>query len=437
MAALEERRIDRDRAGRRMNREHLASQLKIDRDEPAVRRRRRRGEERPPWLLFAALGLAAAAALAGVIWFAVARPDLPQVETAQAKAAWSGGAAGGGALLDASGYVVARREATVSAKIAGKVDKVLIEEGQHVEAGQVIATLDDSNARASLEQAEAQAASTAANVKVSEANLAEAASHYARIRRIPAGVMAEQAVEDDRSAYDAAEASLVLARRQAAAGAATVNVYRRNEDDTVVRAPFAGVVTATAAQPGEIVAPVAGGGFTRTGICTIVDMDSLEVEVDVAESFISRVVPGMPASIKLNAYPDWEIPAQVITVIPTADRSKATVTVRVGFKVRDPRIVPEMGAHVAFLSPKPTGAAAATRAVIVPADAVQSEDSGQSVVFVIEGGKAERRAVRLGDRTAEGLFVIAGLSPGETVAVEGADHLKDGQQVRVAASKTR
>ena len=193
-----------------------------------------------------------------------------------------------------------------------------------------------------------------------------------------------------------------------------------------MRAPFAGVVTATAAQPGEIVAPVAGGGFTRTGICTIVDMDSLEVDVDVAESFISRVAPGMPASVKLDAYPDLEIPAQVIIVIPTADRSKATVTVRVGLKVKDPRIVPDMGAHVAFLSPRQTPQANATRAVIVPPDAVQTEDGGQAVVFVIEGGYAERRAVRVGDRTSAGQMIVAGLQPGEPVAVDGADKLKDG-----------
>jgi RND family efflux transporter MFP subunit len=181
---------------------------------------------------------------------------------------------------------------------------------------------------------------------------------------------------------------------------------------------------------------VAGGGFTRTGICTIVDMSSLEVDVDVAESFISRVTPGMPASVKLDAYPDWEIPAAVITVIPTADRSKATVTVRVGIKSRDPRIVPEMGAHVAFLSPAPIRQASAARSVIVPPDAVQTEDSGQSVVFVISDGKAERRAVRLGDKNADGQMIVAGLAPGETVAVEGADHLKDGAAVKVAKSKT-
>jgi HlyD family secretion protein len=229
-----------------------------------------------------------------------------------------------------------------------------------------------------------------------------------------------------------AEAQLAAARLEAQRYGEVLGKHR-------IRAPFAGIVVERSAQPGEMISPLsAGGSFTRTGICTIVDMDSLEVEVDVAESFISRVAPGMPASVKLNAYPDWEIPARVITVIPTADRAKATVTVRVGFKVKDPRIVPEMGAHVAFLSPAPdkTASASPSRAVIVPADAVQTEDGGQAVVFVIAQGRAERRAVRLGDKGAQGQIVTAGLAPGEAVAVEGADKLKDGAAVRIVRNKS-
>jgi RND family efflux transporter MFP subunit len=417
-----------------MSREGLVGQLKIERDgEPP--RRRRRGEP-SRWPLIIGLAVVGVALVAALAWFLIARPDLPTVETANAKPAWSGQAQGG-ALLDASGYVVARREATVSAKVTGKVEKVLIQEGQHVTNGQVIATIDDSNAKAALDQAAAQARSADANIRVAQVTLAEETPKFARSRTLHGGGwLSDQDLETAQATYDAARENLALAQRQAAASHAAVEVYRRSEDDTVVRAPFDGVVTQLAAQPGEIVAPVAGGGFTRTGIGTIVDMDSLEVDVDVAESFISRVTAGMPASVKLNAYPDWDIPAQVITVIPTADRSKATVTVRVGFKSRDPRIVPEMGAHVAFLSPTPTGAAAATRSVIVPPDAVQTEDNGQSVVFVIADGKAERRAVRLGDKSADGQMIVAGLSPGETVAVEGADHLKDGAAVKVAKHKT-
>lgn len=414
-----------------MSRESLAGQLRIERDEPRPRRPRAGGGR---WLLWTVIGLAVALVLAVAIWFLNARPDLTPVQTAVAKSAWSAGASHGGSLLDASGFVVARREATVSAKIAGKVAEVLIQEGQHVADGQVIARLDDSNAKAALDQAVAQAGAAQAGIEVAQVNLAGAASRYDRTKSLPQGVLSAQAVRDDQTAFDAARENLALAQRQYAVSQATVGVYRRAEDDTIVRAPFAGVVTATAAQPGEIVAPVAGGGFTRTGICTIVDMDSLEVDVDVAESFISRVLPGMPASVKLDAYPDWEIPAQVITVIPTADRSKATVTVRVGFKVKDPRIVPEMGAHVAFLSQAPAGATAGDRAVVVPADAVQTEDSGQSVVFVVANGHADRRAVRLGERTSAGQLIEGGLAPGDVVAVEGADKLKDGSAVKVVKS---
>ncbi len=208
-------------------------------------------------------------------------------------------------------------------------------------------------------------------------------------------------------------------------------------NDTVVRAPFAGVVTVKNAQPGEMVSPIsAGGGFTRTGICTIVDMDSLEVEVDVAESFINRVREGMAATVKLNAYPDWTIPAQVIAVIPTADRSKATVAVRIGFKVKDPRIVPEMGARVSFLSPaeETTSATPTQRGAIVPTDAVQAGDSAdQGVVFVISGHKLERRAVKLGSTGTSGVTILGGVQPGEEVAIGDFDKFKDGMSVKVKA----
>jgi RND family efflux transporter MFP subunit len=419
-----------------MSQESLAGQLRIDRDSPPPRRRRRRGDGGGlPWM-WIVLGAIVAVALVGALgWYLYARPDLVQVEIAAAKPAWTGAAAQGGALLDASGYVVARRQATVSAKIAGKVAEVLIQEGDHVTEGEVIARLDDSNARAALVEAQAQAAAAQASIGIAQAAVADDDPKYQRSLALrQRGYLSQQDVEDAKAALDTARGNLLLAQRQYAASVAAVGVLVRAEDDTVVRAPFSGVVTATAAQPGEIVAPVAGGGFTRTGICTIVDMDSLEVDVDVAESFISRVTPGMPASVKLDAYPDWEIPAQVITVIPTADQSKATVTVRVAMKAKDPRIVPEMGAHVAFLSPAPTaaaGGAAPSRAVLVPPDAVQTEDGGQTVVFVISDGHAERRAVHLGDRSSAGQMIVGGLAPGEQVAVEGADKLKDGSGVRV------
>jgi RND family efflux transporter MFP subunit len=212
-------------------------------------------------------------------------------------------------------------------------------------------------------------------------------------------------------------------------------VAQRNLDDTVIRAPFAGIVTEKAAQPGEMVSPIsAGGGFTRTGIGTIVDMDSLEVEVDVSENFINRVRPQQPVTIKLNAYPDWDIPGSVIAMIPTADRAKATVKVRIAIKQKDARIIPEMGARVAFLSenePSTPGADKRPPAgVSVPADAIVT-DGATSIVYVVHGSTVERRAVRLGGKTNSAQIVTAGLEPGNTVALGDLSKLSDGMRVRI------
>jgi RND family efflux transporter MFP subunit len=304
-----------------------------------------------------------------------------------------------------------------------------------VDAGQVLARLDDSNARAALAQAEAQAAAAQASLRVAALAFEQAGPREARKQKLHVtGFVSDQAVEDQHDATDTARANMELARRQAETAAAARDIARRNLEDTIVRAPFAGVVTVKAAQPGEMVSPVsAGGGFTRTGIGTIVDMDSLEVEVDVAESFINRVRAGMPAVVRLNAYPEWEIPAEVIAVIPTANRAKATVSVRVGLKARDPRIVPEMGARVAFLAPPSAEAApgARKRNVVVPPEAVASEGSDRGVVFVYRDGRLERRAVRLGAVDPSGQVIQAGLVPGDKVVLGGLDTLKDGERVRI------
>ena len=414
-----------------MNKASLLGQLQIDR---SVGPGPGRGASARLWWILGGCLAALAVVAAAVVLLVVQPGRVPVALAAALPAAASGGAAQGASLLDASGYVVARRQATVSSKITGRVTQVLIEEGQHVRAGQVIARLDDSNMRAGFDQASAQVQTAQASLRLAEITAAEAGPKYRRNQDLHGrGFLSDQAVEDARMAFDTAQANVQLARRQVGGAAAGLEVARRNVADTIVTAPFDGVVTVKAAQPGEIVSPIsAGGGFTRTGICTIVDMDSLEVEVDVAESFINRVREGMPATVKLDAYPDWTIPAEVIAVIPTADRSKATVTVRVGFKLKDPRIVPEMGARVAFLAPV-TGSAgpvAVSRSVVVPSDAVQSEGD-QSVVYVVQDGKAERRAVKLGAKTDAGQVLLAGVTPGEQVAVGGQGKLRDGSAVRI------
>jgi RND family efflux transporter MFP subunit len=245
--------------------------------------------------------------------------------------------------------------------------------------------------------------------------------------------ISESDLDTARTAVDNDQAQLETARSNVDVAEQGVTVAQRNLDDTVVRAPFAGVVTDKAAQPGEVVSPVsAGGGFTRTGICTVVDMDSLEVEVDVNESFINRVHADHAATVRLNAYPDWEIPAYVIAVIPTADRSKATVKVRIGFRQRDARILPEMGARVAFLGEAPA-AGAAPRGVVVPADAVEGAGPGTDtgVVYVIHDDRVEKRTVKLGGRGADGQAVLSGISSGERLAAGDLGQLSDGARIRI------
>jgi RND family efflux transporter MFP subunit len=340
-------------------------------------------------------------------------------------------------ILDASGYVVARRQATVSSKVTGKVVAVAIEEGQRVERDEIIARLDDTNARAAVDQARAEVEQARANLVAAEVAFANAKPTFQRNeQQLARAVISAQTFDTAKASYDAARTGLEVAARAVEVAEARLALAERNLDDTVVRAPFAGIVTVKAAQEGEMVSPVsAGGGFTRTGIGTIVDMSSLEVEVDVSENFINRVVPQQPATVTLNAYPDWRIPARVIAIIPTADRAKATVKVRVGFDVGDPRILPEMGARVAFLDA--TGAmrpaapsAVAQKPVLVPNESVQA-DGETGVVFVVADGGVERRTVRLGAQSAAGQVVLAGLAAGTRLARGDLSSLTDGSRVRV------
>jgi RND family efflux transporter MFP subunit len=330
----------------------LLNQLRLERGEPVAAP----GAGRL-WLIAGAIAIAVGGGVVAALRLAEAPADDLRTSVAAAAApappaSPSAAAAPVASILDASGYVVARRQATVSAKVTGKVAAVLIEEGQRVETGEVIARLDDANARAQVAHAEAQVEQQRANRDAMRIAFDNAGPTFARNhQQFAANVISAQAFDDAKAGYDAAQASLEVATRALAVAEANLAVAHRNLDDTVVRAPFGGIVTVKAAQEGEMVSPVsAGGGFTRTGIGTIVDMDSLEVEVDVSENFISRVETGQRVAITLNAYPDRRMPGRVIAIIPTADRAKATVKVRVGFEQRDASVLPEMGARVAFLS---------------------------------------------------------------------------------------
>jgi RND family efflux transporter MFP subunit len=337
-------------------------------------------------------------------------------------------------VLDATGYVVARRMATVSAKVTGKVREVLIEEGQHVEAGQVLATLDPIDANAERDLASAQLAAARSQAGSVQAQLRQADADAVRLGALVKQQLVSKSQYDQAVAQrDALRAQLATTQRNAQVASDQLRIAGNGVDNTVVRAPFAGVVVAKAAQPGEIVSPFsAGGGFTRTGIGTIVDMDSLEVEVDVGESYIGRVQPKMPIEATLNAYPEWKIPGEVIAIIPTADRSKATVKVRVALNVHDPRIVPDMGVKVSFLEAAPKPGANQPQGVRAPAAAI-AQRGGGTVAFVVgDKGVVSQHAVSVGRQMGDDRQVLSGLSPGDEVVTDPPAELKDGSLVRVA-----
>ena len=345
----------------------LLEQLRIDRG--SARSTPEPGRSVPIWVVYALILVI----VAGIgSWFFLRPPPAGSTSAASSAAdgtnssgasdASSIAAAGppGSTALDASGYVVAQRQATVSAKALGRVVDLRIEDGQRVKEGEIVARLDDTNTIAGLLAAKAQLAQTQAALEAAKVAVADAGPIFERMQKQhAASVISAQDFDSAKANYNAVQSDLNVKQRMMEVAQAEVQVAQRNEDDMTVRAPFDGVITVKVAQKGEIVSPMsAGGGFARTGIGTIVDMDSLEVEVDVSENFINRVHVGQPTTVRLNAYPDWSIPGAVKAIIPTADRSKATVKVRVGFKEKDPRILPEMGARVSFLNEAPAPSSA-------------------------------------------------------------------------------
>ena len=400
----------------------LLNQLRIDRDQPKPRRR--------PWPWFLALAVVAGIAFAAFEFGGplVAAPEV-RVETVVVAAA----DAATDSVLDATGYVVARRQATVSSKTTGKVLEVHVEEGMTVAAGQLLAVLDARIPEAQLALAESRLAAARSALDEIRVQIKQAELDVERTANLAERNLASQAdLDRDRLVLEGLEARFARTERDIEVSERSLAVQRELLEDMQIRAPFGGVVIAKAAQPGEMISPVsAGGGFTRTGICTIVDMESLEVEVDVNEAYINRVRPEQPVTVRLNAYPDFAIAAAVIATIPAADRNKATVRVRIGFLERDPRILPDMGVKVAFLtdtadSPEPPGAsaqaAAAAPAVLAPTAAVLEED-GSRYVWVVAGEVAERRPVRVAGADRGRLRIVEGLASGERVVARFDDAL--------------
>ena len=396
--------------------------LRIDRGPDRSRRRGWVG-----WIVAIVLVCATGA----VAWAWLAKPKPVEVQTAAVSVRAAGTQA---SVLNASGYVTARRRATVSSKITGKVIYVNVEEGRAVKQGEVLARLDDSTPRAALNLATAQAEAARRAVAETEVHLAKAKLTLDRVAKLRRdGLATPSDVDAATEDVNGTTARIAALRQQIEVAERQIDVQKTDLDNTVIRAPFSGIAISKDAQPGEMVSPVsAGGGFTRTGICTIVDMQSLEIEVDVNESYINRVTAGQRVNAVLDAYPDWQIPAHVIAVVPTADRQKATVLVRIGFEQLDPRILPDMGVKVTFLrnAGDDTAAATAQPATLAPASAIRTVGSDR-FAFVVTGDTVERRAVRVGGTDGDRVEVIAGLHPGDRVVVAPPQDLREGVKVTV------
>jgi RND family efflux transporter MFP subunit len=374
------------------------------------------------------IGLAIAALIATVVLWRVLGAPTP-VQTVLVE---SPSAAADGAVLNASGYVVARRLATVSSKVTGRISEVLFEEGARVTAGQVLARLDPATALADQRVAASGLEAARRGLREIEVRLADARKTLGRNRSLVEKSLVSRSVLDAAEAEVAAlEARLESARADVGVAEARLAVARQDLDDLEVRAPFAGVVISKDAQPGETVSPMsAGGGFTRTGIATIVDMDSREIEVDVNEAYINRVRDAQTVEATLDAYPDWKVPGRVISIVPTADRQKATVRVRIAFDELDPRILPDMGIKVRFLEERGD---AAPPALKIPVDAVVRDGESTSA-WVVRDGRVERRVLKLGDEADGEVAVLDGLQGGETLVSKPSARLRDGGRVELQAN---
>jgi RND family efflux transporter MFP subunit len=399
--------------------------LRIERSPEPTRNNRQGGIYK--WFIAAVLILAAVAAA-----YALLRENAIEVETVTATAAPSGGS-GGGAVLNASGYVVARRQATVSAKTTGKVAEVLIEEGMEVKQDQLLARLDDTSIRPQYQLAERQLDAANKNMQEVAVRLAEAERNLRRTQQLRADkLVSEQALDTAQSEVGALNARLEALRSEVRVAQGSLRVRAQDLDDLLVRAPFDGVVVSKDAQPGEIVSPMsAGGGFTRTGIATIVDMDSREIEVDVNEAFINRVKAEQKTEAVLDAYPDWTIPSHVVNIVPTADRQKATVRVRIGFDQLDPRILPDMGVKVSFMDGRAGDpvTAASRPAVRVPSEAV-IKDGDTTFVWRVNDDSVERVAVRTGGERNGQIEVLSGINAGDVLVSKPVSGLAEGASVK-------
>jgi len=381
------------------------------------------------------LGYASAVLGLIVLLGAIALAFRNQTPTVEVVTALKPEAGGRSAILNASGYVTPRRRATIAAKITGRVTGVFFDEGTHVKAGQLLATLDDSDTKRALDSAKADRDSSQAAIADFRVQLRLAEIELQRAEALrKAGVQSQEQLDTSSAAADSLKAKIELAKQQVAASQARIAEAQQAVDNCTINAPYDGIVVSKDAQVGEMVSPIsAGGGFTRTGIATIVDMNSNEIEVDVNESFIARVKDRQKVTAILDAYPDWEIPSHVRTVIPTADRQKATVKVRISFDKLDPRILPDMGIKVTFLSDEPVKKADANAPVVaamLPNEALH-DDGGKKIVYLVKNDKLERRAVAVGSTQGSQTEIMSGIAAGDAIVVKGPANMQDGLAVQI------
>ena len=351
------------------------------------------------------------------------------------------GVTAGPSVLDASGYVVARRMATVSSEVTGKVVEVLIEEGMRVKQGDLLARLEDDIPRAQFELSESRLRAGRAAIREIEVNIEQARLDLNRISTlVEQGLVSASEFDQARLNLEALQARRERILEEIVVAERELEIQKRYLADMSIRAPFDGVVVAKTAQPGEMISPVsAGGGFTRTGICTIVDMASLEVEVDVNEAYINRVESGQPVEVTLNAWPDDRYSAETIAIVPTADRSKATVRVRIGFLDRDERVLPDMGVRVAFLdesSRAPAQVEAETESRLTIPSSALVRDGDTSFVLRFRDSLAQRVDVEPGPTRASRTEVLSGLSAGDRVVLSPSEALKEAARAGEAVGVT-
>jgi RND family efflux transporter MFP subunit len=403
---------------------------KADLGSLRIHDRHRSGGKTGKRLGYASAVLGAIVIIAGLAF--AFRNQTPAVEVVTAQKPEAGGRS---AILNASGYVTPRRRATIAAKITGRVTGVFFDEGTHVHAGQLLATLDDSDTKRALDSAKADRDASQAAIADFQVQLKFAQIQLRRADQLQkAGVQTQEQLDSASTNADSLKAKIELAKQQVQSSEARIREAQQAVDNCVINAPYDGIVVSKDAQVGEMVSPIsAGGGFTRTGIATIVDMNSNEIEVDVNESYIARVKDRQKVTAILDAYPNWEIPSHVRTVIPTADRQKATVKVRISFDKLDPRILPDMGIKVTFLSDEPVkkvDAAAPVVVALLPADAVHDE-SGKKVVFLVKNDRLERRAVSVGTTQGSQTEILSGIVAGDAVVVKGPANMQDGLAVQI------